>query len=189
MKFRPNFTWHLPLKSSEQHRARELRNLTHELFHKSAHENAHGIVHEDVVQDFQCKTHHWVPTKIATRVLARNLTLLTKMYTKMCSANFHMSYFLAHRNRSDFCDLRLRCPSRIPEIATISKTRERREVCVAPTTMSGPCPPCCLDVVELAKSRITTLGSRKLFSLCQDLPLRGGWGSGGAFGFLGAPLP
>ena len=25
--------------------------------------------------------------------------------------------FLAHRNRSDFCDLRLRCPSRTPEIA------------------------------------------------------------------------
>ena len=31
---------------------------------------------------------------------------------------------LAHRNRSDFCDLRLRCPSRIPEIAAISETRE-----------------------------------------------------------------
>ena len=30
----------------------------------------------------------------------------------------------AHRNRSDFCDLRLRCPSRTPEIAAISKTRE-----------------------------------------------------------------
>ena len=26
-------------------------------------------------------------------------------------------YDLAHRNRSDFCDLRLRCPSRTPEIA------------------------------------------------------------------------
>ena len=25
---------------------------------------------------------------------------------------------LAHRNRSDFCDLRLRCPSRTPEIAS-----------------------------------------------------------------------
>ena len=31
---------------------------------------------------------------------------------------------LAHRNRSDFCDLRLRCPSRTPEIAAISETRE-----------------------------------------------------------------
>ena len=31
---------------------------------------------------------------------------------------------LAHRNRSDFCDLRLRCPSRTPEIAAISATRE-----------------------------------------------------------------
>ena len=37
--------------------------------------------------------------------------------------SFHQSRFLgggcdlAHRNRSDFCDLRLRCPSRTPEIA------------------------------------------------------------------------
>ena len=31
---------------------------------------------------------------------------------------------LAHRNRSDFCDLRLRCPLRTPEIAAISGTRE-----------------------------------------------------------------
>ena len=31
---------------------------------------------------------------------------------------------LAHRNRSDFCDLRLRCPSRTREIAAISETRE-----------------------------------------------------------------
>ena len=28
------------------------------------------------------------------------------------------------RNRSYFCDLRLRCPSRTPEIAMISETRE-----------------------------------------------------------------
>ena len=28
---------------------------------------------------------------------------------------------LAHRNRSDFCDLRLRCPSRTPEIARFSR--------------------------------------------------------------------
>ena len=33
-------------------------------------------------------------------------------------------HFLAHRNRSDFCDLRLRCPSRTPEI-TRFPTRER----------------------------------------------------------------
>ena len=32
------------------------------------------------------------------------------------------SQSVAHRNRSDFCDLRLRCPSRTPEIA-ISETR------------------------------------------------------------------
>ena len=32
---------------------------------------------------------------------------------------FHRVFLnpLAHRNRSDFCDLRLRCPSRTPEIA------------------------------------------------------------------------
>ena len=29
--------------------------------------------------------------------------------------------FLVHRNRSDFCDLRLRCPSRTPEIARFPK--------------------------------------------------------------------
>ena len=30
-------------------------------------------------------------------------------------------FSLAHRNRSDFCDLRLRCPSRTPEIARFLK--------------------------------------------------------------------
>ena len=34
------------------------------------------------------------------------------------------SLILAHRNRSDFCDLRLLCPSRTPEIAAISETGE-----------------------------------------------------------------
>ena len=33
---------------SEKHRAREPRNLTHELSRESARENAHGSVHEDV---------------------------------------------------------------------------------------------------------------------------------------------
>ena len=32
-----------------------------------------------------------------------------------------MSRSLAHRNRSDFCDLRLRCPLRTPEIARFPK--------------------------------------------------------------------
>ena len=41
---------------SDKHRARELRNLTHELSHESAHENAHGSVHEDV--------HGEMPTKV-----------------------------------------------------------------------------------------------------------------------------
>ena len=31
---------------------------------------------------------------------------------------------LAHRNRSDFCDLRLRCPSRTPEIQVASDFRD-----------------------------------------------------------------
>ena len=31
---------------------------------------------------------------------------------------------LAHRNRSEFCDLWLRCPSRTLEIAAISERRE-----------------------------------------------------------------
>ena len=39
---------------------------------------------------------------------------------KQCVAFF---LGLAHRNRSDFCDLRLRCPSRTPEIAAISERR------------------------------------------------------------------
>ena len=34
-----------------------------------------------------------------------------------------LTLYLAHRNRSDLCDLRLRCPSRTPEIAAISETR------------------------------------------------------------------
>ena len=31
---------------------------------------------------------------------------------------------LAHRNRNEFCDLRLRCPSRTPEIAAKLETRQ-----------------------------------------------------------------
>ena len=34
-------------EESEKHRAREPRNLTHELSHESAHDNVHGSVHED----------------------------------------------------------------------------------------------------------------------------------------------
>ena len=39
---------------------------------------------------------------------------------------FQTATDLAHRNRSDFCDLRLRCPPRTPEIAAISETREKQ---------------------------------------------------------------
>ena len=34
---------------------------------------------------------------------------------------------LAHRTRSDFCDLRLRWPSRAPKIAAISETRNSND--------------------------------------------------------------
>ena len=42
-------------------------------------------------------------------------------------AYFWMS--LAHRNRSDFCDLRLRCPSRTPEIARFPRQEKVRLYC------------------------------------------------------------
>ena len=47
-----------------------------------------------------CKTHQRIPTKTPTRVLTGkflvltgNFPVLTKMYTKVGSVNFHMSYF------------------------------------------------------------------------------------------------
>ena len=46
--------------------------------------------------------------------------------------------FLAHRNRSDFCDLRLRCPSRTPEVAAISETRESGEDRPSPLLVGSP---------------------------------------------------
>ena len=36
---------------------------------------------------------------------------------------------LAHRNRSDFCDLRLRCPSRTPEIARLPRPEKAMPHC------------------------------------------------------------
>ena len=36
---------------------------------------------------------------------------------------------LAHRNRNDFCDLRLRCPSRTPEIARFPKQEKAMPHC------------------------------------------------------------
>ena len=38
-----------------------------------------------------------------------------------CMIRRRSLWCLAHRNRSDFCDLRLRCPSRTPGIAAISE--------------------------------------------------------------------
>ena len=45
----------------------------------------------------------------------------------MWGANFAMT--LAHRNRSDFCDLRLRCPSRTPEIARFPRQEKAMMHC------------------------------------------------------------
>ena len=58
------------------------------------------------------------------------------------------------------------------------------------TTLSGLCPSRCKDFAELAKSSTKSLGF--LHSVCtssRNRRSRGGWGSGGAFGSLGAPLP
>ena len=41
----------------------------------------------------------------------------------------YYGYTLAHRNRSDFCDLRLRCPSRTPEIARFPKQEKAMPHC------------------------------------------------------------
>ena len=52
---------------------------------------------------------------------------------------------LAHRNRSDFCDLRLRCPSRTPEIARFPRQEKVMLHCVAiqaPIYRSLEAPPC-----------------------------------------------
>ena len=82
--------------NSEKLRARELRNLMHKLSHESAYESAHASVHEDVHGNAQegwgclCKKRQLVPTKTPTRVLTGNLTVLTKMYTKVCSVSFHI---------------------------------------------------------------------------------------------------
>ena len=40
-----------------------------------------------------------------------------------------MKWTLAHRNRSDFCDLRLRCPSQTPEIARFPKQEKAMPHC------------------------------------------------------------
>ena len=45
---------------------------------------------------------------------------------------------LAHRNRSDFCNLRLRCPSRTPEIALFWETREGGEDWPSPLLAGSP---------------------------------------------------
>ena len=45
---------------------------------------------------------------------------------------------LAHRNRSDFCDLRLRCPSRTPEIARFPTQEKGGRVGPATSTWSPP---------------------------------------------------
>ena len=44
----------------------------------------------------------------------REIIFVARLHLQLHTYNF---LSLAHRNRSDFCDLRLRCPSRPPEIA------------------------------------------------------------------------
>ena len=55
--------------------------------------------------------HQRIPTKTPTRVLTGNFSVLTKMYTKVSSVNFHMSYFhmfcfLAIKNEIHACKTR-----------------------------------------------------------------------------------
>ena len=92
--------------TSEKHRAREPRNLTHEVSHGSAHENAHGSVHEDVHGNahegwgFVCvKRTRGSPRRLPRECsrenfqCSRDIFLCSRMYTKVCSVDFHMSYF------------------------------------------------------------------------------------------------
>ena len=50
-----------------------------------------GNAHEGL--GFLCKTHHMGPHQYPHEGAHGNLTVLTKMCTKVCLVNFHMSYF------------------------------------------------------------------------------------------------
>ena len=93
------------IQKSTEHANREIwptNSLT-----KVLTENAHESVHEKCPRKcprrlrlFLCKAQQRVPTKTPTRVLTGkfpvltgNFPVLTKMYTKVSSVNFHMSYF------------------------------------------------------------------------------------------------
>ena len=56
----------------------------------------------------------WLPIVLQELVLCVLVSVRQEKGTR--NPNF-LVRILAHRNRSDFCDLRLRCPSRTPEIA------------------------------------------------------------------------
>ena len=64
-----------------------------------------------------------ISTQCIVRQLLRSLLQNPRNFSEV-APEVHFCLDLAHRNRSDFCDLRLRCPSRTPEIAAISETRE-----------------------------------------------------------------
>ena len=53
---------------------------------------------------------HWTATDYLLATLMCRVAMSSIIWRSQCAS-------VAHRNRSDFCDLRLRCPSRTPEIA------------------------------------------------------------------------
>ena len=53
-------------------------------------------------------------------------------------ALLHAPFNLAHRNRSDFCDLRLRCPSRTSEIASDFRDKTRGGGLAQPLLVGSP---------------------------------------------------
>ena len=62
----------------------------------------------------------WEPLKIdhARSVISQMFQgVSTQGSRQVCLSRYPYFWNLAHRNRGDFCDLRLRCPSRTPEIA------------------------------------------------------------------------
>ena len=65
-------------------------------------------------------------TPIILKSIAIHLPLVSRYFANICPFLGRKIVYTtsAHRNRSDFCDLRLRCPSRTPEIVAISETRE-----------------------------------------------------------------
>ena len=61
-----------------------------------------------------------IPGKIGKNA-KKNKEFLAREKNKEIPKNKERKDRVAHRNRSDFCDLRLRCPTRTPEIARFRK--------------------------------------------------------------------